>query len=861
MVKRLFAVGTGIAMLGATAMGALAADLSSYPDMFVTGGTFNGLFVVGESAQAIDNLAMTDIATQMKYAGSGASTTTTVSGDAWLVGTSSKFLEMANNDASSSSTQTSETFRNITTFIGDEELGALADGTFNTNENEYTFQQFLFFDEIATSVLDAQSRIVKYTEDDGDVTGDYFYIANGAQIARYKLEFGSAASSDVTDSSGTASTSGTYLDDFENRDISLMGKSYSLVMARRTSSLDDVYQNGMKLTLMAGATTDTLLEGESKTYTVAGVEYDVTLSYVDATNAKFIVNGESTNKLASGETYVLADKSEVGVSEVLYQAYAGGIHSATFFVGAQKIEMQDDNITGQAEGTYNLKVGSEDIDGTTVWIVGTDNNVTATINTIELNMSAEDDYFVSAGGKLSDVIAAAGEEKEVLFGNMFDIEYAGLTGEATHDLRLKTSSSRRYNLELYDGDGNSVDIPVAYANAAFNVTMAEAGDANALGSTKRLINHEEADGTADHDIYKNDYLILTAGTSSDGSAKSYLLQYKGADKQTKTSPKIKFKNLGNGESLDYAVTTLTTTGTVATIKLGGYSFIVQNATNMESDDFAVDVDLNGGGGAMAAAATNFVDYYGSEWVINYTAVNSPSDNTLEVTNESFVRIDGSFPNADRYDNYAPTSVVLNITATSGPELRAAFSGLTLLTPDGETEVSYGYDSMGAFYTFSEPASDPDELTIAYPENQRLPQVYITSGATTTAASASGNMVAVEVVDATKLDSEVASVSAQNLIVVGGPCVNSVAAELLGNPVDCTEGFTAGKARVKLFENANGNVAMLVAGYMGTDTRLAGKVIAHRSAELSGTEVEIEGTTYSDATIGAPTTVVEEVVVE
>ncbi|MFH1395823.1 MAG: hypothetical protein ABIG93_00330, partial [archaeon] len=96
----------------------------------------------------------------------------------------------------------------------------------------------------------------------------------------------------------------------------------------------------------------------------------------------------------------------------------------------------------------------------------------------------------------------------------------------------------------------------------------------------------------------------------------------------------------------------------------------------------------------------------------------------------------------------------------------------------------------------------------------------------------------------------------NLVVVGGPCVNTVAAELMGNPADCTEGFTPGKSRVKLFTQANGNVAMLVAGYSGADTRLAGKVIAHRYADANfkGTEVEIEGTTYTDASIGAPTVV-------
>src|SRR3989338_11262087 len=177
MVKRLFAVGAGATMLGATAMGALAAaDLSNYPGMFVDGTTFNGWIVLGGNAKPIDNLAATDIAANMKVTAPVAATTTTtkVEGDAWLVGTSSKKFELANNNATTSSNQDGETIRDITTFIGDEELGALADGSWVTNAQSYDFQQFLFFDTSSTggSACTFCSEIVKYTEDDGSVTAD-----------------------------------------------------------------------------------------------------------------------------------------------------------------------------------------------------------------------------------------------------------------------------------------------------------------------------------------------------------------------------------------------------------------------------------------------------------------------------------------------------------------------------------------------------------------------------------------------------------------------------------------------------------------------------------------------------------------
>ena len=264
-VKRLFAVGAGVAMLGATAMGALAAaDLKDYPSMFVTDGKFNGFFVVGEKAASVDNLAMTDIAASMMYPKAADKKTTTVSGDAWMVGTSSKFFELANSNASDSAI-TGESLRDINTFIGDDELQALGDGVWATNERSYDYQQFLFFDidgAGAGSFGSNTNLIVKYAESDDDVTSDFFLAQNDRQIARYKMEFSSTAQSDVTDSVGSADTTGTYLDDFENTNLDIMGKAYTVVLARRPDTVPD---QSIRLILMAGSTRATLLEGESKT--------------------------------------------------------------------------------------------------------------------------------------------------------------------------------------------------------------------------------------------------------------------------------------------------------------------------------------------------------------------------------------------------------------------------------------------------------------------------------------------------------------------------------------------------------------------------------------------------------------------
>ena len=80
-------------------------------------------------------------------------------------------------------------------------------------------------------------------------------------------------------------------------------------------------------------------EGETMTYEV-GSEYEVSLLSVDLVGSteevQFTINGETTNKLED-ETDVIDDGTTIGVYDITYQEYAGGIHRAKFFIGADKL--------------------------------------------------------------------------------------------------------------------------------------------------------------------------------------------------------------------------------------------------------------------------------------------------------------------------------------------------------------------------------------------------------------------------------------------------------------------------------------------------------------------------------------------
>ncbi len=832
MVKRILAVGAGATMLGATVMGAMAADLSEYPNMFVSDGVFNGLLVVGENAAAVDNLAMTDIAASMKSASGSSTSSVSVSGDAWLVKSGTDELEFGETIGPATG--------GVVDFLDDDDLNALADGELTSSKGTFKYEQFLHFDRTSINTT--------YEEDDDDLTSDFVKISDNAQFARYTMDFLTAAKSDIDSSESYK------LDDLEDKSLTFLGQTYNIVKARGNAG------EKVTLTLMSGSEKDTLLEGESKSYSVSGKEYDTSLLFTDSSNrAKFTVNGETTPLMDEGDTETLSDGTVIGLSEVLYQDYAGGVHQAEFFLGANKIELEDDgiNLTGTGS-TDELKVNDETIDGADVIIRGSVLTYATTtvdgeleIDSITINMTAQDDYFVAPGETLLGQAELV--EKDLVFTQNWDVRYEGMDKSvATDELSVKDKAGEKeYWVTFTNVAGQKIEFPLAYASSATGMRLGSQDDRLYLNKTS---------------IGDEGYFILNDDTDKDSV--SHVVQYKGADDIGTADPKIKFKILATGETVERPVTFgAGASGATATLKLGGKSYTIANATSypdggqggyVTTDDWNITVTS----GAAATFSTESVTNATRDYVVTRGGAKFWIDNVNAYSEADQIRFNVSLFDGDRIDDIkgtvsatAPYDIIaFNITAASSELDLASAVGISLVSPDNDDDNSYGYSANGAWVQRTSPSgggTSSDQLVIQWPQAMRSPMVYVTSGAVASSSKSGGDMKAVTFVDATKLDSEVADAKAQNLVVVGGPCVNTVSAELLGNPSDCTEGFTPGKARVKLFEHANGNVAMLVAGYSGADTRLAGKVIANRASELSGKELVVEGTTYADAKLSKP----------
>lgn len=647
-----------------------------------------------------------------------------INADFWQVKTSKK-LELS-EDLTQGGTNL-ETLRNITTFIDKNNLNALASGSITNSKNTSPYNQYLYVLGIGTETALDTGYVIYTEDDDTDTIADYLYYKSGREIGRYLLEFTTAFESGIKDMSGNLDPNGQFLPDFENSEIKILGKVNKIVYARK---LND---SGVRLDLILNPTEDTLLEKQTKTYSIDGKSYDVTLNFLDSDEAQFIINTTTTRKLKENDDDKLSNGLIIRVKEIKYQDYAGGIHSGTFIIGTQKFELKDINVTDVAS-SHALKANDNTIDDALVIIEGSVQNSTFKIDRINVNMTADDNFFVPAGGKLSDAIKTSGgstAEPEVLFTNNWDISYRGLSSTTTETVKLTTNGLSEYRLEFLDGDGNKVSLPIAKSPSGQSLLFGEISGRSFINKENRTIN-------------KDEYFILSDLTTIRGERKTYAFQYKGADKITTDNPVLKFKNLGTGATIEQKYNSSETldlvgpngaVGNISALKFENSFFKIYNSSSMTSNDFGILIDLSADGLIQSeiSAPVVLTSRHGME--INIT--NETNIQGIDQTDIIFLTFkipddkrDGN--SRDSVDSLLPTPVRLNITADSGEvrfnlDTNTEPKRLNFRVPSGKVNVSYAYDSYGNYYTYEHPLGDPSLMTIQVPIKQREVMVYYDNG--------------------------------------------------------------------------------------------------------------------------------------
>jgi len=906
-LKRIAALGTGLTMVGATIVGAAAADLADYPAPFVVDGQFDGYIVVGDNANAADVIGSVDIATALQAdsvtevslsgAASGLYTPlaipgVSVSGDVAEIGQPNDLLEI------------DEFIGDVKETLTERDLNALKGGVITTDEGTTDYNQYLRFQE--PSGIDAFNSSLKvvYAEDEDDNVGDFLFASDssGSFMFEYEMEFEEGAESEIV--------STTELDDLEDEIINLLGTPFAI----SDTDIDTAAQS-LTIEMLGGAISDIMEEGETKTYVIGDKEYETTVLIIsDAREVvKFNINGEITDELRDGETDILKDGTRIGIREILpneAEEVTGG-DIVEFYLGATEVEFEDSNFT---DGLFEsgVEVNDESIEDGTVSIRGAlfSNNRKFEILSIKYRLEADTligDLYVPPGHGIREYL----DEPEGLLSPNWDIVYGGLmdtgvsilkldaSGDDEYDLRFTTQEGLNYNIELLDNDATS---GWRWGDDDDDLIWVEAGNA-----------------TGQFIINEDDEFILTGG-GVDETGLTHVVAYESADK---SDSQLTFTDL-YGETREFTWESTTQDGVVVNktdLIFGGNTFVtfvggapafnlsVDNnndgvigdgavgsnntlcAANRPLSSF-VGLSINSTGGilppTLAVTSTSAVGPCRAPIVIQGGGVldlgpfdgqhNTPtaSDPVAVGTKEAPVTLVGTGANAyvtialktlgSEFDENGPQdlggSEVIVVTLDNRSNFEVGLNveetgshpDLKLEEIKENDDIERDMSSYGVLVEVYDPegSDEAEDLTFEYPLIQRGAHVFVVAGEYGIEKQAAGAYVTQQIqriaVGAAKLASEVEDITAVNAIVVGGPCANAAAAALMGNPADCVAGFEAGKAMIKLYENA-GNVAVLVAGFDALDTRRAARVLAnHADYALSGSEAEVTGTSLTDISV-------------
>jgi len=812
------AFSTGVAMMGATMAGALAADMADFPKpMFIDNdGVFNGVIVVGENAKAADSIGATNIMGALQAAAfktvvvdTGDDSTITVAGDAKKIEQSTNKLELSEGLKSTG----------IHSVTGSD-LAALKDTTIANEFGTVTVSQ-----SIALGNGTVFFRTDQNDPTDTETPAAHVKFSQDHDAYVYKVQFTPALKSDHD-------TNGNYLEDIRDKKLTLLGKEFTIQRADHTSPYY------IKLILMGGSKTETLEEGEEKVVTVGDKEYRVKADYIGATTARFIVNGETTNSLQASETEQLADGTDIGVKTILAQnlAESGQGDKVEFYLGANKVELEDAGTFSANTTVGTVKVNGQSLDWMKLSIKSNldgmlANDADTSISAIEINMTPDDDIYLAEGETMSAVADALYGKAGNMFLDGFDFEFKGLEVGDTEDITIVPSGSNSYRVKFKNKDQNQLNMDTFSWHSGSGLIML--GELS--GSTLRPIKVNNG-GTVN--LSKNEYGMIGDGVEY---GYGYVVKFTG---QNNADNLYKIKDMFSGETYEV---NYDATG-AGTLTLQGTAYAVTGGADSTND-------------IVIGTSRNYIyTEYGAK--LTFTNVTPMATMTLqsEPTEDSSVR-DTMTVNFTR-DN---SSSKLQINSMTGflDDSQASGTGIK----DGDKDVYIGYSTrFGVYNKYDQPTTGQYDATWTYPDDQVTAAFFVTSGATSSGGSG-GDITTKEPVPipvtAVKYDTEVSDITAVNAIVVGGPCVNSAAKTLMGDPDPCAKDFQPNHAKIKLYMNGD-NVAMLVAGYSAMDTRRAAHVLAKYTdwaTQLTGDEVDVSGTTLSDISVGVPVPVVDDTVVD
>jgi hypothetical protein len=629
-----------------------------------------------------------------------------------------------------------------------------------------------------------------------------FEMISDNHILNYTLDF----TPDAADC-GDFGLSTSVDDDCETTDLTMLGRTYYIVKT------ESVAVNGVKITLLDAANSAMITEGESQSIVVGSSSYDVSINFVDATDVILDVNGVRTNKLAEGDVFKVGTDLYIGVKNILYSEKESGISKVEVSLGSGKIVL---------EHNQEVQLNNEDIsDISDSIITAYITNTTTELDKIVLEWNLEDDAWIAPG---TDLVLPGFETIKLSMGGFVEPskEVTSLKNDGDSSIKLSTT--------VADG---AVSFNLLYANST-----EDGWGGIGKTATKRLATNSSNILTLDDDL--DEWFVASTLVSAD-EAESYVLKIKSIDDSDPAKNTTTLESVASGSTkgvdLDLGETD----------EIGDISFTLNKAdknsgviqltlsgkgtetfdTLYTKDGLTIDLPVNQTAAVIGRPIShlfNVTSNLSATYVLNMTEENENGD----------IGIGDSFNATLGFttDKEAQVSDVDVNGGTGEPQ-----------TEDSDTYINYVISPLATKSTFNT-GGDPDTADFEYHGEESYGEVYVSETvAAVVTGEASSRVLAVK-------DSE--SVSAKNLIVVGGSCINSVAANLLGGALcgadfEASAGVGAGSFLIETFARDGGGVATLVAGYNAADTTNAAKYLTTQTVDTTAGK-KYKGTTATSATL-------------
>jgi hypothetical protein len=663
------------------------------------------------------------------------------------------------------------------TLDADQLSKVLASGVYMNDANE----EFEYDQEISLGALALGFQQDNDFNDEKPFVG--FDLTQNTHVLNYTLDFSPDAAQ-----CGDFGASSTVDDDCETTELTMLGRTYYVVKT------EEVTTNGVKITLLDAANSAVVTEGETSTISVAGTAYDVSIVFVDSDEVILNVLGTQTNKLAEGDVFKVGTDLYVGVKNILYNEKESGISKVEISLGSGKIVLEN----GQEVELNNEEVS--DISDSVLNAYVT--NTTTDIDKVVLEWNLDDDAWIAPG---TDLVLPGFETIKLSMGGFVEPakEVTSLEYDGDDSIKLTTT--------VTDGE---VTLNLLYTNTTAIVGLGK--DANSLLETNSSALLLLDDDTAEW---------FVASWVSGDDAESYVLKIDKIDESDPAKNTTTLKSAADGGksvALDIGETD----------EIGEISFTL-DAADENSGVIHLTLTAAGGSGTVRFDRIYTKDGLKIQLPVVSAAV---GDGNLNLTSNITANRNSFVMNFTEEDEDGNINTGSSFTATLGlnsnGEAQVGSVSVTDYESEDGSDIYVGYVSSAlATKTSFETGGDQDTLDVEYHGSESYGEVYVSeTGAAVVAGGEGTRVLPIK-------DSEAASVTAKNLIVVGGSCINSVAAELLGGALcgadfEASTGVGAGSFLVETFARDGGGVATLVAGYNAGDTTNAAKFLTTKVVDTT-----------------------------